>query len=82
MFMIHVDLPFLDIEADVKFDENGVSVSVKKFDINNFTIDKVFKHIDKICGKKTKKEKKLTSTESNSKPMIDTNDEYLIEIQL
>lgn len=80
--MITVELPVFDIDADIKFDENGVSINVKKFDINNFTIDKVFKHIDKICGKKSKKEKKLSKTENISNPLNENDDEYLIEIQL
>lgn len=43
----------LDLDASLKIDENGVSITMKGFNTNNFIIDKVFNKL----SKKKKKDK-------------------------
>lgn len=77
-FMLSIKFPNLNIDADVSIDEKGLNVEVKKFNINNFTIDKVFKYIDKKYGRKNKdkiEDKKVKNISS------DDSGEYLIKIE-
>ena len=76
--MLSIKFPNLNIDADVSIDEKGLNVEVKKFNINNFTIDKVFKYIDKKYGRKNKD--KIDNKKVENIPSDDSG-EYLIKIE-
>ena len=73
--MLRVNLPYLEIECDATIDEKGVNIDMKKFNINNFNIDKVFKWVDKKCGKKEEQDNSMFESEEK------TDDYYTIKIE-
>lgn len=71
----------LNGEINLKFDERGLNLNVKNLNINNFCLDKVFKHIEKKHKKKLAKEAK-TNKETTT-PVVDPNEGYyVIEINV
>lgn len=66
-------------DINLKFTEEGMKIDMKDFNINNFCIDNVFRHIEK----KRKKLLKKADKEEKKKIDISNDDEmYTIEINV
>ena len=76
-------LEYNDKQASINIDKNGVSLTMKGFNKNDFVIDKVFQKLDKKMKKKKAKKEKMGYFNSNEHPVltyVESDEPVVVEI--